>query len=324
MCGRKLAGQTDRHLKAEDDAMKTAREVTAESAAGRRPRQVSWQTLPEQIEQLKALDAIANPLKQLAQWAMPEGSRRKDFASGTWLGHPLHPPLTDVVVGSWTSAFLFDLAGGDTAAPAAQALVAIGVLAALPTAATGLSDWAELRGGSRRLGVVHALANVSALTLNGLSLFARRRGRRDLGRGLSASGYLIVSGAAWLGGHLSFGEGIGVNQTAFDAAPKEWIAVLDESELGDDALVGAQADGTNVLLVRHGGTIYALDDRCSHRGCALHEGTLDGEAIRCPCHGSTFRLDGSIIKGPAAYPQPRFDVRLHDGHVEIRSTLHSS
>ncbi len=72
------------------------------------------------------------------------------------------------------------------------------------------------------------------------------------------------------------------------------------------------------MLLRRGSQLYALADRCSHRGCALHEGKLDSETLTCPCHGSTFRLDGSIVKGPATSPQPRYDARIEGGRIEIR------
>jgi nitrite reductase/ring-hydroxylating ferredoxin subunit len=74
------------------------------------------------------------------------------------------------------------------------------------------------------------------------------------------------------------------------------------------------------VLIRKGGRLHALADRCSHRGCPLHDGTLnDDETLTCPCHGSTFRLDGALVKGPATSPQPAFDVRANEGAVEIRA-----
>jgi nitrite reductase/ring-hydroxylating ferredoxin subunit/uncharacterized membrane protein len=279
---------------------------------------VARESLAEAIEGLDLLDSVAEPLQQLAKGLVPEGSRLKDALSGTWLGHPLHPPLTDVVVGAWTSALLLDLVGDDAEA-AADTLVAAGIVAAVPTALSGLSDWADVRGGSRRVGTVHALGNTTALTLNVLSLVARRRGDRGRGRLLSAAAFGVASFSAWLGGHLSFGKGIGVNQTAFDSAPEDWTPVLDADELHDGALTAAAAGTTPVLLLRRGEHVHALDDRCSHRGCPLHEGTLDGDTITCGCHGSTFRLDGSVVNGPATAPQPRFDARLSDGKVEIRA-----
>jgi nitrite reductase/ring-hydroxylating ferredoxin subunit len=280
---------------------------------------VARESLANTIEGLDLLDVVADPLQRVAKAAVPEGSRLKDALSGTWLGHPLHPPLTDVVVGAWTGALLLDLLGGEDAEAGADALVAAGIVASVPTALSGISDWSDVRGGSRRVGTVHALGNTTALVLHTLSWFARRDGDRGRGRLLSGAGFAIASLSAWLGGHLSFGKGVGVNQTAFDSVPQEWTRVLDAAQLHDGTLTPAVAGTTPVLLLRRGERLHALDDRCSHRGCALHEGTLDGDMIICPCHGSTFRLDGSIVRGPATAPQPRFDVRISDGSVEIKA-----
>ena len=277
------------------------------------------ETIAERIERLEALDRVSEPLQKAVRTAVPQESDLKDLLSGTWLGHPIHPPLTDVVVGAWTSAFLLDLFGDERGEQAADRLVAAGVLAAVPTAAAGLSDWAELRGGSRRVGSVHAVGNTTALVLHTLSLAARLRGDRGRGRALSAIGYGVATFSAWLGGHLSFAKGVGVNQTAFEDAPSEWTAVLDAAELRDGQPTRAQAEGLGVMLVRKGGRLHALADRCSHRGCSLSDGKLNADGtLTCRCHGSTFRLDGSIVKGPATSPQPEFDVRTHVGKIEIR------
>ena len=149
--------------------------------------------------------------------------------SGTALGHPLHPPLTDVVIGAWTSAVALDWLGGKRGGPAADWLVALGVLSALPTAAAGLNDWATLDGPTRRLGLVHATTNVVATGLFAASWLARRAGRRFVGRSLALAGYGTVSVGAFLGGHLSFRRGVGVDHTAFLEAPEDWTAVADEA-----------------------------------------------------------------------------------------------
>ena len=100
----------------------------------------------------------------------------------------------------------------------------------------------------------------------------------------------------------------------------EWTPILDEAQLADETPTAARADGLAVVLVRSSGQLYALDDRCSHRGCALHEGRLTpDETLSCPCHGSTFRLDGSVVKGPATSRQPAFDIRANGGNLEIRA-----
>ena len=277
------------------------------------------ESIAERIEQFEALDSVSEPLQEAVRTVVPQESQLKDVLSGTWLGHPVRPPLTDVVIGAWTSALLLDLLGGKSAEDAADRLVGAGILAAIPTAAAGLSDWAELRGASRRVGSVHAIGNTTALLLHALSWASRKRGDRSRGLALSALGYAAATVSAWLGGHLSFAKGVGVNQTAFAEAPGEWTAVIKESQLKEAQLTGAQANGLGVLVVRRGERMYALADRCSHRGCSLHEGKLNADdTITCPCHGSTFRLDGSIVKGPATSPQPQFDIRASEGTIEIR------
>jgi nitrite reductase/ring-hydroxylating ferredoxin subunit/uncharacterized membrane protein len=277
------------------------------------------ETIAERIERLEALDRVSELLQRAVRSAVPQESELKDLLSGTWLGHPLHPPLTDVVIGTWTSALLLDLLGDERAQEAADRLVGAGILAAVPTAAAGLSDFAELRGRSRRVGGAHALGNTTALILHSLSLAARLRGDRGRGRALSALGYGVASFSAWLGGHLSFAQGVGVNQTVFEETPSDWTPVLEAAELQEGKPTAARANGLGVVLVRKGERLHALADRCSHRGCSLHKGRLnDDETLTCPCHGSTFRLDGRIVKGPATSPQPAFDIRNNEGTVEIR------
>ena len=296
----------------------TSQRAMNEAGPGGGMEPLGRETVAERIERLEVLDPVAEQLQKGVRSVVPQDSALKDVLSGTWLGHPVHPPLTDVVVGAWTSALLLDLAGGKRGEQAADRLVGAGILAAVPTAAAGLSDWAELRGGTRRVGIVHASGNVTALLLHTLSWRARKRGQRARGLALSALGYGAASFSAWLGGHLSFGRGVGVNQTAFEDAPSDWTPVLDETRLEERTLIGARANGVGVLLLRKDGRTYALADRCSHRGCALHEGQLRDDTVTCPCHGSTFRLDGSVVKGPATAPQPTFDVRTMEGKVEIK------
>ena len=277
------------------------------------------EALVRRIERIRVLDPVSERLQKAVRALVPNESQRKDLLSGTWLGHPVHPLLTDAVIGAWTSAAILDVVGGEGAEQAADGLIAVGILAAGPTVATGASDWAELRGPSRRVGSVHAIGNSSALVLHALSLAARRRGERRRGVALSLAGFGIAGFSAFLGGDLAFSRGVGVNQTVFEDVPEDWTAVTEESRLEDGELVGARAGGAGVLLVRRAGRVHALVDRCSHRGCALHRGTLnDDDTVTCPCHGSTFRLDGSIVKGPATAPQPSLAVRTTpDGAVEV-------
>ncbi len=276
------------------------------------------QNLAAPLERAGSIDALAEPLQKAARRALPEDSLAKELLSGSWLGHPLHPLLTDVVVGAWTSGAILDLLGGKDRRTAADDLVAVGVLAALPTALTGLSDWAELQDGSRRVGSAHALGNLAAIALQSGSWLLRRRGHRSAGIALSTGGLLVSALSAWLGGHMSFGQGVGVNQTVFEDPPSRWTSVIDEDKLSEGKLVRRSANGTGVVLVRHHGHVHALTDRCSHRGCSLSEGSFDGTAITCRCHGSRFALDGRLLRGPATASQPALETRVRDDRVEVR------
>ena len=109
----------------------------------------------ERLGELEQLDAIGERLAAAVKQALPAGPI-KDVLSGTLLGHPLHPPLTDVPIGTWTSAILLDLLGGEDTQDGADRLVGIGILASLPAIASGLSDWADTIGPDRRMGLVHA------------------------------------------------------------------------------------------------------------------------------------------------------------------------
>jgi nitrite reductase/ring-hydroxylating ferredoxin subunit len=272
------------------------------------------------LESLEALDPIAVKLAGAVTKAVPVGATR-DALSGTWLGHALHPVLTDVVIGSYTSASLLDLLGGDDDGKATERLIEVGIAASVPTVASGLTDWAMTIFGERRarpVGLAHATANLTASTLYGASLAARRRGERGRGKLLAAAGATVLAVGGFLGGHLSLTRGVGVNQTAFDEGPGDWTA-LDAADPGDGKPTSAMAGDTPVLLVRHHGHLHALHDRCSHRGCPLSGGKIEGESVTCPCHGSRFSLgDGSIERGPATSPQPIFETRERDGRIEVR------
>lgn len=270
-----------------------------------------------------ALDGAGSVIAEKIRGIMPSGGGVKDVLSGVFLGHTLHPLLTDVPIGAWTSATILDLVGGASSRPAAQKLVGIGLAAAAPTAWTGWTDWADTEPGNptvRRLGLVHAAANGTAALMYGLSLAARRRGAHTTGVLFGLAGAGAMGAGGWLGGDLVFARGVGVNQTAFDAEPGDWTAVLDASMLGDDRPTAASVGDLPLVIVKRNGTIYALAGRCAHRGGPLHEGDLDGDCISCPWHGTRFRLDdGSVERGPSTYPQPVYEARVHDGRVEVRA-----
>ena len=278
--------------------------------------------LPGRAERIDALDQVAGALAKAVERAAPDGSSVNGVLSGTALGHPLHPPLTDVVIGAWTSALALDWLGGKRGGPAADWLVALGVLSALPTAAAGLNDWATLDGPNRRLGLVHGATNVVATGLFGASWLARKAGHRLFGRLLALAGYGTVSIGAFLGGHLSFRRGAGVDHTAFLEAPADWTPVADEASVQELEPLLVNIAGVEIVLVREAGSLYALLDRCAHQGGPLHEGRVEDGCVICPWHSSRYRLsDGAALSGPTAHPQPAVEVRVRDGKVEVRRSV---
>lgn len=272
------------------------------------------------IDAMGESDALEAPAARVAdtvrRWFAPR--LVKNALSGVWLGHRLHPLLTDAVIGTWLSAGLLDLLGDRRDEPAAQRLVGAGLTAAVPTVAAGLSDYSDLYDHGRRVAFVHAMAADAATVLQAASLLARRSGHVARGRWLSVAALGVVGAAGYLGGHLSQVLGVGVDHTAFDEGPKDWV---DTGVRAGDVTSTPQvvvAGEHQVLLVRVDGAVVALANRCSHAGWPLDDGPVEDGRITCPYHGSVFRLaDGAVVRGPAATRQLRYGVRERDGRVEV-------
>jgi nitrite reductase/ring-hydroxylating ferredoxin subunit/uncharacterized membrane protein len=274
--------------------------------------------LGERLEATDAIDRVAGPAHERVTAILPSGPV-KDVLHGVWLGHPLHPVLTDLPIGFWTSAVVLDLVGGRGARPAADALVGIGVAAALPTAATGLADWSDLDKAGRRSGIVHAAANVAATALYGLSFLARRRGHRAGGVALGLAGAAAASAGGFLGGHLAYHRAAGVNRAADAPAPADWTDIETDAALSSDRPVLAHLDGEPIAAAQADQGPVALFERCSHLGGPLHEGVLVDGCVRCPWHGSTFRMDdGTVVRGPATATQPAYELRVDGDRIEAR------
>lgn len=276
-------------------------------------------TATEQIGKMKNLDPIA---KQLSKWVSKATAPDaiKNALSGTWLGHQLHPMATDLPMGAWSMATALDVVGGETTRTAAQHLVGIGVLTSLPAAASGASDWSETLGKERRIGLVHAVGNSVGTSMQVASWFARRCGSHRLGTGLSLVGLSATMGAAYLGGHLSFARGVGVNHTAFEKSVTKWTDVAADADVTEGQLVRVTANDTPVMLTRHQGQLRALSATCLHAGGPLDKGHIENDCIVCPWHQSTFRLsDGVPMRGPASMEQPTWDVQTMDGRIQVKS-----
>jgi nitrite reductase/ring-hydroxylating ferredoxin subunit/uncharacterized membrane protein len=278
--------------------------------------------LAERLGALEPLDSAAKPIAKFVRDTIPKGEV-KDALSGTWLGHALHPLLQLVPVGTWTSAVVLDVIGGEDDEAAAEKLIGTGLLAALPTFVSGWNDYADTEPASdsvRRVGLIHAAANGVGASLFLGSLLARGRGSQGKGKLLALAGMGAISAGGWLGGHLAYAEGVGVDVTAFEDYPDDWTRVCSESEVAEGQPRRVSVDGVPLMAVRDGGEVRVLADRCVHRGGSLSEGEVSDGCVTCPLHGSVFRLsDGSVERGPAAYPQPALDVRVRDGAVEVRA-----
>lgn len=251
------------------------------------------------------------------------GQKVKNFLHGTWLGHPLHVILTDVPIGAWTAALVFDLLEVTSQrrefAGAADTSIAVGLVGAAGAAVTGLTDWQDIDPPARRVGLVHGLINVAGVALFATSLILRKRKARSSGRILAALGYAVATAAAYLGGNLVYEQGIGVDHANREKLPEKFVPVFSESELGDGELRRAEHDGVPILLVRRGKRIFALAETCSHLGGPLSEGKLRGNSVQCPWHGSRFALeDGRVLDGPAVHPQPCLEARVRNGKIELR------
>jgi nitrite reductase/ring-hydroxylating ferredoxin subunit len=196
----------------------------------------------------------------------------------------------------------------------------VSVAAAFAAAITGLSDWRYMRGDTRRLAAAHGLLNVVGVACNATSLGLRLRGRRRAGRLTSLLGFGVGFMAAHFGGQLTFGMGVRVNPNSPAAGPTEFEPVLDESELEGMAMRGVMVDGQSILVTRStSGEVCAIGGICSHFGGPLAEGERENDVVICPWHASRFDLcTGRVVGSPAVFPQPRFEVRIREGKIEIR------
>ncbi len=280
-----------------------------------------WSSATGMLEQAKALDPAADVMDRAVHAVLPKGPA-KDALHGTWLGHQLHPLLVAVPIGLWSGATLLDLTSGEDGRRAAKRLVGAGLLVALPTAASGLADWSELGAFRRpkRVGLVHAAANTVTALLYGASWLARRRGDHGRGRDLALLGAGALSVGGYLGGHLAYAQGVGVNRNADrQKKPREWTDAGAASDLGT-GLLRVEVGGQDVVLCRTGDGIAGLGATCSHYGAPLDEGEVRDGRLVCPWHGSEFRLDdGAVARGPATAPALAFDVRTRGDRIEVRA-----
>lgn len=278
-----------------------------------------WSALAGKVEQAKALDPVVKGADAVVSRVLPRGPV-KNALHGTWLGHALHPMLIALPIGLWSGGMLLDWTGGDRRA--ARRMIGAGVLAVAPTAASGWADWSELGSAKRprRVGVVHAVANLATASLYAQSWLARRRGDESRGRMLALAGAGGLAVGGYLGGHLAYAEAVGVNRNADEQRkPRDWTDAAAAGDLVEGTPLRVEVKGQQIVLVRRAGQVTAMGAVCSHWGAPLEEGTLVDGCLECPWHGSRFRLeDGGVARGPATSPQLAYDVRSVGDRLQVK------
>ncbi|HEY3086000.1 MAG TPA: Rieske (2Fe-2S) protein [Candidatus Dormibacteraeota bacterium] len=241
----------------------------------------------------------------------------------TLLGHPLHPALTDVPIGAWTVGVLADwlyVTTGSVPAVAGDLALAIGLAAAILAALAGLTDHHDTDGFERRTATVHGLTMVSVVIIDAVSGIMRRTPELRLSAIVLASmAYLLALLGAYIGGHLTFGSGTGINHNAFADGPADYVKVGRRDDFPEGEMRRVMADGLPVVIVRREGLLQAMGAVCAHAGGPLEEGKLEGDVVTCPWHSSRFRFsDGKVVGGPATFDQPSLFVRERAGIVEVK------
>lgn len=248
-----------------------------------------------------------------------------DLLHGKGLGHPLHPILTDLTVGSWSLAFFFDLLsilpGTGDVKRFADVLTVIGTTTAIPTSLSGLTDYSTIKRSAASYGAAHGMLNGAAFICYMRSTIARvTGGSRSTALFYALLGVTLITVSAWLGGDLVYRHRVGVNHVPQSDVPT-WTPVLALDDLNAGEPVRVEANRVPVLLFRQGDEVFAINAVCSHAGGPLDEGRVVNEVcIECPWHQSLFDMrDGDVVHAPATYAQPHYHVRIHDGQIEIRS-----
>lgn len=270
-------------------------------------------SLIDRIESASWLDPLGERLSQ-ALGVLQRVPNGRAALSGTAFGHPLHPLMVTAPIGAWTAALVLDVSGGDPAG--ARRLVGAGLLAAVPTALSGASDWLDTEGAERRTGQAHAMLNLAATATYAVSWLVRGRSRAaGVATGLVGAG--LATAAGWLGGHLVYGQGVGVDTNAFQHGPTDWAPLQAQPVTG--AAVAGEVAGQRLAVTKMPDGPVALADRCSHRGGPLSEGEIVDGCFSCPWHGSRFDArTGRVRRGPASVPQPTYDVRSASSGLEAR------
>ncbi|MDE3192917.1 MAG: Rieske 2Fe-2S domain-containing protein [Chloroflexota bacterium] len=279
------------------------------------------------------LDGLGNAVGAVVGgfYRIPGTRPLKDVLHGTWaLRHPLHPALTDAVVGGLTVVAVLDVIYLFQRDPsllrATDIALVVSLIAAVGALASGYTDWNETFGNERRLGVLHGLL-MSLISVGYLvSLWLRvGGGSRDAAIALGLICWVLLAATAHLGGEMAFGFGTGVDRQAWAEVPGDWETLaLRADALEERKVVRAQmSNGFALAVAKLDGALYAIGAVCTHASGPLDEGELVGDDkcdVKCPWHGSVFSFrSGTALHGPATMDEPTFETRIAaDGRVEVK------
>ena len=260
------------------------------------------------VERDARLDPPSRTVRRLVHRVVPDGPL-KDLLSGTWLGHPLHPMLTDLPIGFWTSVWVLDILGPRSTATLYVALVGLGVL----SASSRRDD------GRVGLGRHDRLRDAARPGARGGERIGRRALPRLVDRPATAATPAGASRSAWpvprprpVGGFSvasRAGPRLGVDANLAATGPDDWTWSSPRSTCSASSPYAARRGGVAPSCSATGAEpLVALAATCPHRGAPMDEGTVVDDCVECPWHGSRFRMpDGALARGPAASPLPRFE-----------------
>lgn len=246
-----------------------------------------------------------------------------DFLHGTWLGHPLHPVLTDLTIGPWVAGSIMDMAGAitddDSVRTSADHSVLVGTVMAVPTAVTGVVEFSTVPKKAISTATLHGMLNGVIFGCYVASVAARRSGHRKSGVLYSTIGLGLTLASSWLGGEMVYKHKVGVDHSDDFDGPQQWTPVMDADNLQPGKPHKAEVDGKPVMVYRDGEQVYAVGNTCAHAGGPLNEGDIHGSCVECPWHQSVFDMKtGKNVHGPATATQPVFEARIRNAKVELR------
>lgn len=250
--------------------------------------------------------------------------------------HPLHPILVSFPIAFFTGSWLFDLIGWLLFKPelwqASYWLQAAGIGFAVLAAIPGFIDYLYAvppNSSGKKRAAKHGLINVGVLAVFTFTWFYRQDEDTSvlLIAGLDTAGIILLGIAGWMGGTLVYRNQIGVDhryahagkwKEEYPEQTKGSIQVGTADELRSNQMKLLHVGDKRIVLARTENSYVAFDDRCTHRGASLADGSITCGIVQCPWHGSQFNVsNGEVKAGPAKEKIKTYSVSERDGKVYL-------